>query len=193
MVQNKSEANFYVRSFLFLLGHYVSSHLCFAKSSSTPWHLDRLDQRNGIDFSPFNGEVVARTRPVLYVIDSGIEQDHKEFTSGLSAVIDGYNFVNESWECGDCMGHGTHVAGLAAGHEYGVAGSIGADIVSVRVLDCHGRGSCSSLIRALEWYVGLSTKLCAFGKGVGLYSCFGRPRTYTDRLIVKAGCIETIL
>lgn len=116
-----------------------------------PWHLDRLDQRRGIDSAPFNVSIVARTRPVLYVVDSGVDHEHIEFTSGTSKVLDGYNFVEESWDSGDCMGHGTHVAALATGAKYGVAGSIGVDIVSVRILDCKGRGSCSSMIRALEW------------------------------------------
>lgn len=79
-----------------------------------------------------------------------------EFTSGRSAVVDGYNFVDESWDTSDCLGHGTHVAALAAGREYGVAGSIGVDIVAIRILDCQGRGKCSSMIRALEWYVSIS-------------------------------------
>lgn len=145
--------------FLFVV-HYVSRCLCLATTYSTPWHLDRLDQHAGVDYLPFHGNVAARTRPVLYVIDSGIDEHHTEFTSGLSRVINGYNFAEESWDSTDCMGHGTHVAGLAAGHKYGVAGSIGVDIVSVRILDCQGRGSCSSLIRALEWYVCPSAALC---------------------------------
>lgn len=124
-----------------------------------PWHLDRLDQQQGIDSAPFHPNVIARTRPVLYVIDSGVNRDHSEFASGPSKVIYGYNFAEESWESDDCMGHGTHVAALAAGGKYGVAGSIGVDIVSVRILDCMGRGSCSSMIRGLEWYLILSHKL----------------------------------
>lgn len=46
---------------------------------------------------------------------------------------------------------GTHVAAIAAGKKFGVAGSIPVDIVSVRVLNCEGRGSCSGMIRAMDW------------------------------------------
>ena len=45
---------------------------------------------------------------------------------------------------GDCNGHGTHVAGTAAGATYGVAKE--AKLHSVRVLDCSGRGSTLTII-----------------------------------------------
>lgn len=128
-------------------------HLSKGEPDIPPWHLDRLDQQWGIDSAPFHANVIARTRPVLYVIDSGVDREHNAFTSGTSKVRYGYNFADESWDSDDCMGHGTHVAALAAGRKYGVAGSIGVDIVSVRILDCMGRGSCSSMIRGLEWYL----------------------------------------
>lgn len=117
-----------------------------------PWHLDRLDQYKGLDSAAFQNTIIAHTRPVLYVIDSGVNSKHSEF-SLRTKVISGYNFVDESWDSEDCLGHGTHVAALAAGSNFGVAGSIGVDIVSVRILDCFGRGTCSSMIRGLEWCV----------------------------------------
>lgn len=113
------------------------------------WHLDRLDQESGLD-SCYTPNIVPRAKPVLYVIDSGVYAEHEEFTSG-NRVIKGYNFQESSWDSGDCSGHGTHVAALAAGKTFGVAGSIPVDIVSVRVLNCEGRGSCSGMIRAMDW------------------------------------------
>lgn len=118
---------------------------------TTYWHLDRLDQSRGIDHSPFSPSITAHARPILYVIDSGVDGSHQEFSFGTTTVIPGFNFVDDSWGTQDCMGHGTHVAALAAGPTYGVAGSIGVDIVVIRILDCFGRGSCSSMIRGLEW------------------------------------------
>jgi subtilisin family serine protease len=49
----------------------------------------------------------------------------------------------------DCDGHGTHVAGLAAGSTVGVATQ--ARLVSVRVLDCNGDGEVAGVVKALQW------------------------------------------
>lgn len=113
------------------------------------WHLDRLDQEMGLD-SCYKPNIVPRAKPVLYVIDSGVYGEHAEFTEG-NRIIDGYNFQDDSWKSDDCSGHGTHVAAIAAGKKFGVAGSIPVDIVAVRILDCEGRGSCSSMMRAMDW------------------------------------------
>lgn len=114
------------------------------------WHLDRLDQAKGLD-SCYNGNVSAHIKPVLYVIDSGIYAEHNEFVSKNISVISGYNFLENSWDSSDCSGHGTHVAALAVGKNFGVAGGIPVDVVSLRMLDCQGRGTCSAMVKAMEW------------------------------------------
>jgi subtilisin family serine protease len=49
----------------------------------------------------------------------------------------------------DCDGHGTHVAGLAAGSTVGVATR--ARLIAVRVLDCNGDGEVADVVNALQW------------------------------------------
>jgi serine protease AprX len=51
----------------------------------------------------------------------------------------------------DPFGHGTHVAGLIAGVNVGVAP--GARLIGLRVLDDNGKGSTSDVLRALEFAV----------------------------------------
>ena len=68
-----------------------------------------------------------------YIVDSGIRADHVEFggrvRSGFTTVFDGLG-------TGDCVGHGTHVAGTVGGQTFGVAKSV--SLVAVRVLNCAG-------------------------------------------------------
>jgi cerevisin len=56
-------------------------------------------------------------------------------------LIDGSNV--------DGNGHGTHVAGTAAGKTYGVAKF--ANLIAVRVLDDRGGGSVSDIVNAIDW------------------------------------------
>lgn len=130
-----------------------------AVQSNATWGLDRVDQPAlPLDSSfqyPDNGG-----RDVnIYVVDTGVRTTHQEFTG---RVLPGRNFVSsggflfggsvnpDNYE--DCNGHGTHVAGTAAGSTYGVAKQ--ANVVPVRVLNCYGSGSTSAVIAGVDWVAG---------------------------------------
>ena len=66
-----------------------------------------------------------------YVIDSGINVNHREFGGRASL---GQNFVGGSHV--DDAGHGTHVAGTIGGSTYGVAKK--ANLISVKVFGASG-------------------------------------------------------
>lgn len=123
-----------------------------------PWNLDRLDQRDTpLDgtYAPWMPGVNASdgSGVAIFVIDSGIRGTHAEFAAagGASRAVPGFDFIANAVPkaCSDCDGHGTHVAGTAAGLRTGVAP--GAALHCVRVLDCAGNGQLSDVVAALDW------------------------------------------
>lgn len=112
--------------------------------NSPTWGLDRIDQKmlplnSTFDDGDKNGAGFS-----AYVVDTGINSQHAEFATrvgpGFSALSGGIE---------DCNGHGTHVGGIIGGNKYGVAR--GVTLIPVRVLDCSGSGSYSSVIAGLDW------------------------------------------
>lgn len=118
----------------------------FAIQSSAPWGLDRIDQRNLPLSTSFNDGDLAGLNTYSYVVDTGIDATNTDFegrvTPGFTAVLDGQGSK-------DCNGHGTHVAGTIGGAKFGVAKKT--TLIPVRVLDCSGSGSYSSVIAGLDW------------------------------------------
>jgi len=115
------------------------------------WGLDRIDQRALPLDEQYSYPASAGDGVTIYIVDSGVFGDHKEFGGRLG---DGFSAVtaSDSWDpYADCSGHGTHVAGTAAGTTYGVAKA--ATISSVRVFNCAGSGTSTDLINGIEWII----------------------------------------
>ena len=108
------------------------------------WGVDRIDQRASALDGSFR-QTLTGSGVSIYVLDTGINP-HNEFGSRLAA---GYSTIQDGRGTRDCHGHGTHVAGTAAGATLGVAPA--ATVVPVRVMDCAGSSSGSSVLAGMDW------------------------------------------
>lgn len=110
------------------------------------------------DALPLIGADVARARGLtgrgitIAVVDTGIDANHPDFQGRIVAARD-FSSDNDTT---DHFGHGTHVAGIAAGTgalsdgKYGGVAP-GAQLISAKALSKNGSGSMSGIMRAMEW------------------------------------------
>ncbi len=116
-----------------------------ATQTAPTWGLDRIDQATLPLSNSYTYENVV-TRPHIYIIDTGILANHTEFTGRMG---NGTSFIADGLGTSDCNGHGTHVAGTAAGTTWGL--SKNAIVHPVRIMGCSGTASFSNMIAAMDW------------------------------------------
>jgi serine protease AprX len=109
-----------------------------------PW-----ESGNGFLWSGDQASYVGKT-PAIAIVDSGVQQRSDFGTRVVASVnlstLDGNTSLNDE------RGHGTFVAGIAAGSAPDLAGAApAAPIVSIKVMDKNGNAKTSDVITACQW------------------------------------------
>lgn len=120
------------------------------EKEGSPWGLQRISSINGAsgdasgqDFTYSFDDAKLGAGVDIYVVDTGVRVSHAIFGG---RATEGFSFTDTA---ADGDGHGTHVAGSAAGAKFGVAQN--ANIIAVKVLGDDGTGSSSNTIAGMNW------------------------------------------
>jgi serine protease AprX len=88
--------------------------------------------------------------PAIAVVDSGVDTTRTDFGARVVKQVNLASLVGNS--PGDGYGHGTFVAGIAAGSATGYTGAApSANVVSIDVMDDQGMALTSDVIAAADW------------------------------------------
>lgn len=86
------------------------------------------------------------------IVDTGIDPNHPDLAANL---VPGFNALSNNTNTTDDHGHGTHVAGIAAGignNASGIAGlGFGCKMMPIKVLGANGSGSTSAVANGIIW------------------------------------------
>ncbi|KAF4345835.1 cuticle-degrading protease [Fusarium beomiforme] len=129
--------------------HYPLVTRRYTAQINPPWNLAQISQRditNGIS-SRYYYDTAAGSGATVYVIDSGINFTHPEFSS---RAVPGANFVIGTTD-DDNLGHGTHVAGIIGSRIYGMAKHC--EMISVKVLGKTGETTKAVLLLGIKWAI----------------------------------------
>jgi serine protease AprX len=101
------------------------------------------------DWNGANSPPTGANAPTIAVVDSGIQANRPDFGNRVVASV---NLSTLTSSNDDERGHGTFVAGVAAGAAKGYAGAVPqANLVSVKVMNAEGMAKTSDVINACQW------------------------------------------
>jgi serine protease AprX len=99
-----------------------------------------------------DNETYRATTPTIAIVDSGIDKNRADFDGGARVIHEQVITTLLPNSPGDGRGHGTFVAGIAAGSAPSQAGAApAAKLVSVDTMDDRGMARTSDVIAGAEW------------------------------------------
>ncbi|MFE5318805.1 S8 family peptidase [Paenibacillus sp. NPDC056579] len=173
----------------------------------TKVYLDRRNRTNLNVATPAVGAAEAQKSGAtgkgvgIAILDTGVAP-RADLTRPANRIAAFKDFINGRTKPYDDNGHGTHVAGDAAGNGFSSGGTYKgpapeAKIIGVKVLDSEGSGYDSTIIRGIEWCVanrkryGIRVLNLSLGKPA-LEPCANDPLCRAINAAVKAGIVVTV-
>ncbi|MBX3041869.1 MAG: S8 family serine peptidase [Bdellovibrionaceae bacterium] len=137
----------------------------------------------------------ANNRPIVAVIDTGLDASHPVFTrsnsvwvnpgeipgngidddyNGYVDDVSGWNFIGNNANFFDDENHGTHVAGIVLGATQNIVGAPTIEskirIMPLKFLDKNGSGSTAAAVNAIYYAVNMGAKVINCSWGGSAYS-----------------------
>jgi subtilisin family serine protease len=142
-------------------------------TSTRQWSITQGGSTWGTDLT------VTGPRPRIAILDTGVDADHEEWSGPGTPLVAPRSTVRRSNDADDWagVGHGTHVAGIAAAPANGV-GIVGvapgragvAEVIPVQIADREGRSSDDATIRGVRHAVLNGAKVINISSGGPGYS-----------------------
>lgn len=131
----------------FVEGNYEMTTFSVVSQSNAPsWGLPRISHSSNSELRTYYYDSTAGTGVTAYIIDTGININHREFGGRASWGFNNADKINS-----DLNGHGSHVSGIVAGATFGVAKK--ANLVAVKVMGKGGTGTNAGIIGGIQWVV----------------------------------------
>ena len=161
----------------------------------------------------WNMPKISTKRPVIAIIDTGVDCEHPDLKDNLwvnekekngvtgkdddgNGIVDdihGYDFVNKTGGMADFNGHGTHCAGIAAAVGHNGIGITGANpdalIMPITVMQSDGTGDVATIIKGIDYAAAngadvISMSLGGYGYSIAEEQALGK--AYATAVIVAA-------
>ena len=161
----------------------------------------------------WNKPKVSDERPVIAIIDTGVDVEHPDLKDNIwvneaekngvagkdddgNGIVDdiyGYDFVNKTGNMADFNGHGTHCAGIAAAVGNNGIGITGANpdalIMPITVMQSDGTGDVATIIKGIDYAAANGADVISMSLGGYNYSIAEEQalgKAYATAVIVAA-------